>query len=1206
MENNLIPDEKYFQNHIVEELCKNPFYKERQSSDFDLGAMCDRDELLRFMRAQPDSWKRLVSRSNNDEQAALSKVIKRYNDRLNSGESIIHLLNGQESREFKVEGVRLRLVQYRPQLAADDSEFVQLYKQNRFAVVKEFRYSLVDKDKNNRIDLVWLINGLPIMTAELKNELSSTHWNYTDAINQYREDRDPENRFLKTCLVHFAVDNNYAFMTTRLKGIKTWFLPFNKDVKNPPVSDDYATAYLWREIWQPDSLLCLLEHFIKNYDEKLENGKTENKTVFPRFHQLRAVNNLVQWSIENGAGHNYLIEHSAGSGKTKSMAWLAHRLANTIGTDRKPVYDSIIMVTDRVVLNANMADDVNYFSQTAGLVKDIRRGSQNLAAAIDAGGRIIVCTVQKFSYALASLRREKARRYAVIIDEAHTAMGSESTKDIVNALSTDEELKARLLQKDASCESNVDALLAGIQSMRQMPEHISFFAFTATPKDRTYQLFGIKTPDGKNRVAHDLYTMRQAIDEKFILDVLQNYVTYQTMFEYVEKGFEPQPDGRIAIKNHNGEIIKYISQEEYEKKKSVRLILKHLSKEEKVMRDKAEFALNHFMEKSAHKIDGKAKAMFVCESREAVVRYKMIFDQLIKEHYNNSIKTLGAISGSIDIDGISYDEEKMNGDGIKDNGIRTTFRLPEYRILIVADKFQTGFDQPLLHTMYVDKALGGVNAIQTLSRLNRICPPHKEDTCVIDFRNDAADIKEVFETYHYGASLEGEFQPEMLYTFRTKLRTYQVYTESQIKAVVECLLTGKHLETVPAILKAIVDENVAPKDDNVKDEFRKEVSRYIRAYGFLAQLLTFIDTDLESEYLFLKALYGYLPFTKDTLPMDILNKIDLNKVDIKNLTHEGEIKLGEGEALTPRYDKIKKKTEDETATLPEILDIVNEASKLYFEEHDAQIRPITDEITSDPEVREAFSADNNYDDLRSLLVEKIREKVGTQTNDYLQFLSFVLDGNSPIGRDYIVGLFNLITQITRQEQNLPLDLELLKTKIVEDVQGEFADLQRFIRPVAEVADFMFKALQKSTLPKYDGVNDIIANSLNVVFCSETLRLVDRRSHFNGLISKFEVYLKKLYYIINNSEITNREGSTDSTLSNAIFAFRCLRGLQNNSDSRYQKFNNYLNLVRQWRNDEAHAAPNAGEDDIKTATHILVTMYMFVTSQVTTDLEGAME
>jgi len=1202
-------DEKYFQNHVADYLVQNnPLYIERKSSDFNLDDMCDREELHRFLRAQTDAWGKLCRKFHNEEDA-LDAVIHRYNERLKS-ESIINLINGKADKAFKVKGVTLKFVQYRPQLVAnEDDEFVQLYKQNRFAVIKEFHYSNDPKDENNRIDLVFLINGLPIMTCELKNELSATHWNYLDAIKQYKKERDAKNRFLKTCLVHFAVDNNYAFMTTHLDGTNTSFLPFNRFTTNPPIEGEYATAYLWRDIWQADSLLNLLENFIKNYDEKDEEEKITNVTVFPRYHQLRAVTNLVNWSKQNGAGTNYLIEHSAGSGKTKSMAWLAHQLVNTFVLDKngnkKKVYDSIIMVTDRIVLNANMADDVNYFNSVANLVKDIRKGSKKLATAIDEGGQIIVCTVQKFSYAFKTLKRERRRRYAVIIDEAHTAIGNESAKDIIKALSTDEEVKNVLEENEANCTDAVNALLSYMQATRQKMSHISFFAFTATPKDKTYQLFGKPKEDGTGMEAHDLYSMRQAIDEKFILDVLQNYTTYQTLFKYVEKEGEANEDGLIALKNEDGEIVRYVDPKEYEKKKAIRLIMKKLGREPKTMNDKAEFVVAHFMEKSIHQIDGTAKAMFVTESREAVVRYKHIIDDIIREKYNDRIKTLCAFSGTVEVNGVKYTEESMNGAGIKDNGIRETFRQPDYKILIVANKFQTGFDQKLLHTMYVDKSLDGIQAIQTLSRLNRTCKG-KENTLVIDFRNEWQDIKKCFDKYHYGASMDGTFDPERLYTYRIEIRDYKLYSEDDVNQVVEVLLGKKNdLLNAPSILRGIVDNNVAPLEDDKKNDIRNKVKRYIRSYGFLAQLMDFIDTDLEKEYLFLKALYGYFPYTKDTLPMDILNKIDLSKVKVDYQTFDGTIGMGVGDVITPRYDSVKKKLEDEKAKLSEILEIINDQSAKYFDEHEAIIRPITAQVTADSDLRDAFAADNNYNDLIDKLKSTIMDKIGDHSDDLLDFLSKI-NSDSPIGRDYIFKLYNYLADSTREEQNFILDIDVLKQKLVEDQRTEFEPLKKWIRPLPEIIDFLIKVIQTDSLEKLDGANELILDSLNIVYCSDKLRVVDRRRHFNSLVSKYEVFLKKLYYLIENEEITNQVGEVDSTLSNALFAFDCLRGLKYNTDEHYANFKEYIEMVRQWRNDEAHLAPNSNEAEIIAATHILVTMYVFVVSQVTTDLESSMD
>ncbi|MDE6134059.1 MAG: DEAD/DEAH box helicase family protein, partial [Muribaculaceae bacterium] len=920
-------------------------YNQRAAADFTIDDLCDRPMLRRFIEAQAEKWAHLVRRFGS-EDSAFEAVVKELNNRIDKGAKLSHLLH----KGLNIQGVKLKLVQFKPACANEDSEFQQLYLQNRFSVVRQFRYSNLSPDNKNEIDLAILINGIPVITAELKNE--QTMQTYVDAIHQYRTGRNPQNRLLKTALVHFAVDNNYAFMTTALRGEATSFLPFNVNSTNPPVNGDYPTCYMWKEIWQADSLLNILQHFIKQYKERdKENGKERDVTIFPRFHQLRAVRNLCRWARENGAGRNYLIEHAAGSGKTKSMAWLAHQLANMTDNEMRPVFDSIIMVTDRLVLNANMADDVNHFETEAGTVCDIRRGARNLAEALNDGRRIIVSTVQKFAYALDHLKRDTSRRYAVIVDEAHTAIGNESAKDLVSALSTDEDLRRYAENFGADdYESEMDVMLAYLQAMRQEMSHISYFAFTATPKDKTYALFGLKNADGC-WVAHDLYSMKQAIDEKFILDVLQNYTTYDTMYEYITKAGLPADE----------------TSKEYERRKAVRLILKALNTDPYNMEKKARVMLAHFFSSTIHKIGGQAKAMVVCDSRMSAVRYKQIIDRIIREDYNNTIKTLVGFSGTVEIDGVSYTEDKMNGYGIKDNRIRDIFKEPDFRLLIVADKFQTGFDEPLLHTMYVDKMLGGIQCIQTLSRLNR-CAPMKEDTMVIDFRNHSSEVLKAFQRYYKETRLQGVVDVQRLYSFVAEIELFKVYNDAEEEAVVKALLDKTTAAGVPSMLKSIVEERVAPMSEADKDKFRRLVDRYIRSYGFMAQLMKFIDPDLERHYVFYKVLYKALPYTKATLPMEILEKIDLNKFRLQ-MSFEGKLTLKDKDAVmkSSRIGDISAPSTDETKPLQELLNIINEPWEGYLDENDKIIRTIVDELQVDTDLINAFRANNSPESLSRLI-----------------------------------------------------------------------------------------------------------------------------------------------------------------------------------------------------------------------------------------------
>ncbi len=1182
-----IDNETKFEQHIEAVLLASPLYIKRNSKDFDIKRRVDADMLYQFLRSQTDTWARMIKRFKSDD-AALDAVIKDYNSKLDNGHSLVDILR----KGLKIQGIPVKLMQTKPTLAGEDSALHELYLANRFAVVRQMRYSLDKADKGNELDLCILLNGFPIITAELKNE--GTGQNYTNGIWQYRNHRDPKNPMLRSALVHFVVDNNYAFMTTYLNGEDTAFLPFNVDSVNPQVEGDYATSYLWRDIWQADSLLNIIDHFIKNVQS---DGKSV--TYFPRYHQLRVVRNLIRWVGEDGPGHNYLIEHSAGSGKTKSMAWLAHQLVNLVNPDQTPVFDSIIMVTDRIVLNANMADDVNAFATEAGVVKDIRRGSKRLAKAINEGGRIIVSTVQKFSYALSELKREKHRNYAVIIDEAHTAIGNESAKDIVAALSTEADIQVAMIQADADgYEDQMDALMAYMQTQRQQMSHISYFAFTATPKDKTYALFGKKTPEGY--VAHDYYTMKQAIDEKFILDVLRNYTTYKTMFEYIEKN-TAHPTMAMTT-----EGVAKEPEELYGEKKSVALILRKLNSEPENMTLKARLALSYFMQHTRNKIGGKAKAMFVSDSRASAVRYKKIFDNLLAEEYGSEFKTLVAFSGEVELpDGSKYTEDKMNGWGIKDDKIRETFDTPEYRILIVADKFQTGFDQPLLHTMFVDKMLGGIQCIQTLSRLNRCYDKggvKKEDTMVIDFRNDADSVQKAFQKYYQTTILNGEVDTQRLYTLLDDIKAFKLYNDTERDRVVESMMR-QDVASAVSLCNSIVKERETPLSNDDKDKYRKLVNRYIRSYGFMAQLLTYCDPDLEREYIFLRALYPRLQYTRETLPMEILDRVDLNKLRLQ-MVMDGTITLEEEDAelKSSRIGDVKAPAEDEKRSLREILDIVNEPYKGFLDDHDIVLRPLNHLMLTDEKINEAVRSGNSYGVLRELFSERAQDLVldmsGKGIDLYEEFIN-----DTPFAREYIRGLLDMALR-NNQQSSINLDLHRLAEKIVEEIREEFIELAQTSRRLDEVAEYLINVIQKrAAKPGLNGANDLLINSFNHLLCNERLTELDRRAHFNTLVGKFESFLKKLYYLINNRELTTREGSADSTtFSDCIFGHESLKRLKHTTDTRYYRFRDYLEKVRGWRNDEAHSAPEIPDAELREAVHVLVTMYAYVIARSITDLE----
>lgn len=1155
--------------HITEALRESDLYNERHASQFDIERLCDPEMLERFLRAQEDVWEKLAKRYG--ERCVTEEVIKVFNAYLDRGHSILTLLN----KGLTIAGVRVKFVQFKPELTDTDSEPYRLYRANCFSVVRQLQYGTLGGDAGKEIDLCILVNGLPLLTCELKNE--GTGQSYHNGIYQYRYDRSPANRVLRNCLVHFVVDNSYAFMTTELKGAETRFLPFNKESTNPLVEDDYPTSYIWREVWQADSLLDLIQHFIKRY--KVAGGKYV--TIFPRYHQMRAVRLLRRLVREEGPGHNYLIQHSAGSGKTKSMAWLAHQLANMTNADNTPIFDSIIMVTDRIVLNVNMAEEVVNFQTTAGTVKDIRRGSKKLAKAIDEGGRIIISTVQKFAFALQSLKREKSRKYAVIIDEAHTALGNESAKDIATALTTDKELAERKDFDPSEYNSQMDALMAYTQLMRGQMHHISYFAFTATPKDKTFALYG---KDGKE--AHDLYSMKQAIDEKFILDVLLNYRSYTIMYGLTESGKVSEEDLR----------------RQFDEDKAVGLILASLGQNTYIMTRKASIMLDHFMQHTINKIGRRAKAMVVCDSRKAAVGYKKLIDRLIAKHYGGAIKTLVAFSGEVkDDNGVCYSEGNMNEGGVTDDAIRKAFEGDEYKILIVAEKFQTGFDQPLLHTMYVDRRLGGIQCIQTLSRLNR-CYPGKEDTMILDFRNTAVQVQEAFQPYYTNISLDGEVDTQRIYTCKEDIDQYQIFNEEEVDRVVQYVINDK-VSSIPSILLNIVEERVKVLSTEDQDLFRKQVDRYVRQYGFTAQFLDFSDPELEKYYIFCKLLYKFLPYTKETLPMEILELVDLEKLRIQ-MSYDGVIELEDEEAEinSPRMGEPTVMVPDEQRSLKEILDMVNSPYADILNENDVVIRQIWQEVMEDPEVNDAFRADNTYDALMSLVKEKFDEKVADQIERYYDFAE-VMEKEKGFSMVLMERFVDALSRQTRRQQDLVYNEELLKEKIVKVMEPEFAEMSKYMRPLYEVVEYLFFVLNAESIPKLDGINELVKDTLNQVYAAPSLRLVDKRRNFNQLITKYEAFLKKLYYLIHEEEIEGQYGA-DSSLADALHAFGSLWGLRNNPSPEYKKFADYLSMVRQWRNDESHLAPSASENEVERATTILVAMYLYVTGWSITDLEEA--
>lgn len=659
-----------------------------------------------------------------------------------------------------------------------NEEHRRFYKANTLSVIRQLYYS--EKNQNKSLDLVLFLNGFPIITAELKNPLKGQK--VEDAVKQYQLDRDPSEPLFKfgRVFAHFAVDPDYIYMTPHLKGHDTKFLPFNKGCDdgagNPENPHGYKTSYLWEDVWQKNSLMEIIGHFLHVVDELDDKGKKtgEQSLIFPRYHQLDAVRKLVKDAKINGIGQQYLIQHSAGSGKSNTIAWLCHQLSEIHDSGDNRIFYSIIVITDRRVLDKQLQRTIRQFEQVKGVVETITKAkSKNLARALEEGKDIIVTTLQTFPFAVDQIGKLQNRNFAVVIDEAHSSQSGESAKSVKEVLSSADLETAE--QEDIPTEDAEDVINTKIENemkKRGRISNLSFFAFTATPKNKTLELFG--TPNlytGKPEPYH-LYTMKQAIEEGFILDVLQNYTTFKVYFSLLKK-IENDP--------------------QYDKKKATALLKSYVDLHEHAINKKTEIMLEHFWTQVRHRINNKAKAMVVTRSRLHAVRYKLAFDRYIKEQ-GYPLQTLVAFSGEVnDPDsGQKFTESGMNE--FPESQTSDVFNQDKYRILIVANKFQTGFDQPFLHTMYVDKKLGGVNAVQTLSRLNRI-HLDKDDTMVLDFANGAEEIQDSFQDYYQKTLLTETTDPNKLYDFQMMLEDYHIFGRSDVNTFASVYFSPKGSNT---------------------------------------------------------------------------------------------------------------------------------------------------------------------------------------------------------------------------------------------------------------------------------------------------------------------------------------------------------------------------------------------------------------------------
>lgn len=901
-----------------------------QDSHYDASVGIDVDKLIAFIeQTQPRQWKRYLTIHQGDFKR---KLVKRFDEEVNAHGMLHVLRNGIRDR-----GVTLKVAFFRP-VSGLNEELQEKYEANRFTCTRQFAYSPTNR---NTIDMVLSVNGIPLVALELKNQY--TGQSVENALVQYQQDRKPKElvfNFNRRFLVYFAVDHYEVYMTTKLAENQTYFLPFNQGSKgpgnnggkgNPQNPDGYPTAYLWEQVLQRDHLMDVFQRFM-NLEVKKEKqaGKeiTKKTLIFPRYHQLDVVRKLIADVKTKGSGENYLIQHSAGSGKSNSIAWLAYHLASAHDKDDRPIFASTIIVTDRTVLDRQLQNTILSFDHTTGLVETIdhNKSSQDLKNAINDGKKIIITTLQKFPVIYQEVDAADGRSFALIVDEAHSSQTGNSAQKLKAALAdkeaTLEEYQAIEEGIEATTPDDQDELVNTLLSQGRH-HNLSFFAFTATPKEKTIEMFGTKQPDGSFAPFH-VYSMRQAIEEGFILDVLKNYMTYKTSYR-IAKEIDDNP--------------------ELPKTEAVRAIARYQSFHPWVLRQKTEVMIEQFRSVTKKEISGQAKAMVVTPSRLHAVRYMQEFKAYIKEKGYTDLDVLVAFSGSVNVEGMEYTEPSMNvtkaGDRIGDKQLKEAFHTEDFNILIVAEKYQTGFDEPLLHTMFVDKKLRGVKAVQTLCRLNRTTPG-KKDTFILDFVNSEEEIREAFQPFYEETTLNEEININLIYDTQSKLRKYNIYNQEDIDQVLKLIRQAqkrqdeKLLGRISSLFKPVIQRYEELQKDT-QYQFRVTLRNFGKWYSYISQLDRTFDMQLLEENIFTNYLLKFIP-REQREKVDVADKVKLEYYKLQK-EFSGDIFLV---AEDPESGKLTNKQQidagikppDERDSLDEIIHRMNERFPDDFTEKD--------------------------------------------------------------------------------------------------------------------------------------------------------------------------------------------------------------------------------------------------------------------------------
>ncbi|MDB4604466.1 DEAD/DEAH box helicase family protein [Acidimicrobiia bacterium] len=936
--------EKNLLNHGYISLSKN--ISENLYENYDRVNCLHTSQLIDFIKnSQSEVWEKL---SEIHGSLVEEKVIQRVNEEI-TNRGLVDVLRG----EVTDRGVKLKLFYPKPKSSLNP-EALELYNKNQFAVMRQLRYAIKEEDKNNSIDMGLFVNGIPLITIELKNQL--TGQNIENSENQYRYDRNPHEPLLKfkRCLAHFCIDNNKASMTTKLSGPRTKFLPFNKGIENPEVENDYRVEYMWNEIFTPDNLSEIIDNYVfvaeeeeYEYDEKIDSveKKTTEVLIFPRYHQLDLIKNFKNTLPDDGVGTNYLVQHTTGSGKSYSIGWLAHTLTSLYktGTDNERMFSSIIVVTDRKVLDKQLQNTIESIQRVPGVVNNVTQGAKQLKEFIEDGKAIIVTTIQKFPYIINDISRLSQKSFAVIIDEVH----SSQTGELATAMKTALNIEI----SDDEDEIDIEEILNQQIAAKGNQEHISFFGFTGTPKEATLEVFGIKQPDGGFEPFHT-YSMKQSIAENFTLDVLSNYTSYKRYFNITMEG------------------------QDYEvpSAKAKRKIIREVVLEDKLnIEQTVGIVLDHFFEKVIDEINGKARAMVVVPYRKDCVQYfKEVNKQL--QQRKSDIRCLVGFSGDVSLDGDTFTERGLNATVGFDGEVPLGLKYPKNRLVVVANKYQTGFDEPKLQTMYINKPIKDVQSVQTLSRLNRTTSG-KTQTFVLDFVNEPELIVKAFQSYYTSTVLEQETDPNQLYNNLTKAKEFLLFTDEQVTHFNRIFFDPNRTEgQLHPVLDEVCDQ-FSKLEENEQDEFKSYILSFMKAYGYLSQIITFQDTDLEKHYIFLKYLYKKIPKkTKEKFELD--SSISLEDLRINKLRNVEANLNDEVEILNQLLFSPANSPDEVKDLLSEIINQVNHLYGIELDKDDLnEIEEIEEALNLSSEIKNVMLGDNTDENKKAFLKRQFEKSI---------------------------------------------------------------------------------------------------------------------------------------------------------------------------------------------------------------------------------------